>query len=123
METFATPRVRRLHPCTHRVTFKARKEGGSREGKAQVSWGMDAVSVRPYLSRDCRMLKERPLPPLLLSRLQVVDIPQDPTVSSSVQSHSLSQQEARTLSLSDIKTKDHPADLQTHFKVHLTARL
>lgn len=95
---------------------------GSREGKAQVSWGMDAVSVRPYLSRDCRMLKERPLPQLFLSRLQA-DIPQDPTVSSSVQSHSLSQQEARTLSLSDRKTKDHPADLQTHFKVHLTARL
>lgn len=71
------PRVRRLHPCTHRVTFKARKGGGSRKGKAQVSWGMDAVSVRPYLSRDCRMLKERPLPQLLLSRLQA-DIPQDP---------------------------------------------
>lgn len=66
------------------------------------------------------MLKGRSLPQRLFSRLQA-GILQDLTVSSSVQSHSLSQQEARTQSLSHSKNKDHPTDLQTHFKVHLAA--
>lgn len=66
-----------------------------------------------------KMLKGRPLPQRLFSRLQA-GILQDLFPVLSNLTACLSRKHAPN-PLSHSKNKDHPTDLQTHFKVHLAA--